>query len=169
MIVLAGLATLAAGLATFAIVFANSMSRGKFVCGGAIWAVWIMAAVLWTLVFVKPALAHDHNRPELNDWYKSLSSKHGPCCDGPSVDAVHLSDVDWETQNKDGSHYRARVPKTGADMEKARAGQSFESEWADVPDTAVIAEPNRAGVTLVWPRYGYSGRSIACFMPGSMT
>ena len=34
---------------------------------------------------------------------------------------------------------------------------------------AVVAEPNRAGRTMVWPLYGYSGVTIRCFMPGSMT
>ena len=39
----------------------------------------------------------------------------------------------------------------------------------DVPDEAVITEPNRIGRTMVWPIRGYLGLSIRCFMPGSMT
>ena len=39
----------------------------------------------------------------------------------------------------------------------------------DVPDDAVITEPNRAGRTMVWPIRGYQGMTIRCFMPGSMT
>ena len=70
-------------------------------------------------------------------------------------DGTALSDVDWETKNE---HYRVRI----------------EGNWIDVPDEAVIKEPNRAGVTMVWPIY-YRGMGtpvrieIRCFMPGSMT
>ena len=46
---------------------------------------------------------------------------------------------------------------------------SLTSEWYDVPDDAVITEPNRVGRTMVWPIHGYQGLSIRCFMPGSMT
>jgi hypothetical protein len=41
--------------------------------------------------------------------------------------------------------------------------------WVDVPEDAVITEPNRAGRTMVWPIWGYQGPTIRCFMPGSMT
>jgi len=41
-------------------------------------------------------------------------------------------------------------------------------EWIDVPDEAVVIEPNRVGRTMVWP-YFINGRPIIrCFMPGSM-
>jgi hypothetical protein len=42
-------------------------------------------------------------------------------------------------------------------------------QWVDVPDEAVITEPNRIGRTMVWPIRGYLGLTIRCFMPGSMT
>ena len=42
-------------------------------------------------------------------------------------------------------------------------------QWIDVPDDAVITEPNRAGRTMVWPMWGTVGISIRCFLPGSMT
>lgn len=45
------------------------------------------------------AHGHDHNHPELNAWMQTLKSGKGPCCDGS--DALHLSDVEWET-TKDG-------------------------------------------------------------------
>ena len=51
-------------------------------------------------------------------------------------------------------HYRVRV----------------DGGWVDVPDEAVISEPNRMGRTMVWPiRDGVGGLYIRCFMPGSMT
>ena len=50
-------------------------------------------------------------------------------------------------------HYRVRI----------------DGAWIDVPDEAVITEPNRIGRTMVWPIRGYLGISVRCFMPGSMT
>ena len=40
-----------------------------------------------------------------------------------------------------GGHYRVRI----------------EGEWVDVPDEAVITEPNRVGRTMVWPIKRLSG------------
>jgi hypothetical protein len=68
-----------------------------------------------------------------------------------------MADADWET--KDG-HYRVRVPK---------AVNSNEMIWADVPNNALIKEPNKAGRTKVWPLYGYEGVTVRCFMPGALT
>ena len=96
------------------------------------------------------AFAHDHDRPGLSDWYTSLRSGHGPCCDGPGKDATHLESDDWET--KDG-HYRVRINK----------------KWLDVPDTAVLKEPNKDGRTLVWLFYISGDPVVRCFIPGSMT
>lgn len=131
-----------------------------------IWA----AALLAFALSVHPIRAHDHKRPHLDGWYQGLRSPAGaPCCDGPHVDAMHLKDVDWTAQGKPGFQYRARIPKTGADMDKARRGERFESEWVDVPDSAVLDQPNLDGMTLVWPTYGYGGKTVRCFMPGPMT
>jgi len=49
----------------------------------------------------------------------------------------------------------------------------IEGEWWDVPDEAVIKEPNRAGRTMVWPVYHWAVGAplrleIRCFMPGTM-
>lgn len=89
----------------------------------------------------------------LHNWFESLQSSKGPCCS--DADGTALSDVDWEA--KDG-HYRVRI----------------EGQWWEVPDEAVIKEPNRAGRTMVWPVYYRSVGAplrldIRCFMPGSMT
>jgi hypothetical protein len=89
----------------------------------------------------------------LKGWFDSLRSDKGPCCS--DADGTVLSDVDWES--KDG-HYRVRI----------------QGQWLDVPDDAVIKEPNRAGRTMVWPNYvspngGPVRIDIRCFMPGSMT
>jgi hypothetical protein len=93
----------------------------------------------------------------LKPWFDSLKSKNGPCCS--DADGTALADVDWRT--RDGK-YQVRL----------------EGEWIDVPDDAVITEPNRAGRTMVWPMRGtfssngtlqsFEGITIRCFMPGSM-
>jgi hypothetical protein len=86
--------------------------------------------------------------PDMKAWFDSLASRKGPCCS--DADGSAVSDVDWETQ---GGRYRVRI----------------EGEWVDVPEEAVITEPNRVGRTMVWPIRGYLGLTIRCFMPGSMT
>jgi hypothetical protein len=103
------------------------------------------------MAFIASAFAHDHNRPELDGWFKALSSSRGPCCDGS--EALRLEDVDWDT--KDG-HYRVRI----------------DGEWVDVPDNAVLDGPNRAGYTAVWPYQtreldGTVKTQIRCFLRGA--
>lgn len=97
---------------------------------------------------------------DLKAWFDGLRSGKGPCCS--DADGSALSDTDWES--KDG-HYRVRVPRYGYGLD----GQKQELIWVDVPEEAVISEPNRVGRTMVWPIYGYTGVAIRCFMPGSMT
>ncbi len=94
--------------------------------------------------------AHDHRRPDLTPWFESLRSKGGvACCDGK--DGTSLDDPDWSV---DGGRYRVRI-----------GGQ-----WHDVPDEALITEPNRVGHAMVWPvTYRDGSIHIRCFMPGSMT
>jgi hypothetical protein len=101
-----------------------------------------------------------NTNPELKAWFDGLRSGKGPCCS--DADGSAISDSDWET--KDG-HYRVRVPRYGYVID----GQPQELVWVDVPEEAVISEPNRVGRTMVWPIYGYMGVTIRCFMPGSMT
>jgi hypothetical protein len=89
----------------------------------------------------------------LKGWFDSLRSGKGPCCS--DADGTALADVDWEAK---GGRYRVRI----------------EGQWWDVPDDAVIKEPNRVGRTMVWPVYispmgGPVRIDIRCFMPGSMT
>jgi hypothetical protein len=110
------------------------------------------AALLIALV-APPAAARDRGQfvnssPEMKAWFDGLRSGKGPCCS--DADGSAVSDVDWETRN---GHYRVRI----------------DGEWVDVPDEAVITEPNRVGRTMVWPIRGYFGIAIRCFMPGSMT
>ena len=111
-----------------------------------------IGVVIVLLVWDFAAHAHDHSRPELNSWFESLKSGKGPCCS--DADGTALSDADWEVRN---GHYRVRI----------------KGQWWDVPDEAVIKEPNRAGRTMVWPFYNWTlGKAlqidIRCFIPGVM-
>jgi hypothetical protein len=58
-------------------------------------------------------------------------------------------DSDWEVVN---SHYRVFL----------------DGQWLDVPDDAVLTQPNLYGRTVVWPIKMFTGMTIRCFIPGSM-
>lgn len=106
-----------------------------------------------TTLLCTSAMAHDHARPDLNSWFDGLKSGMGPCCS--NADGTALADVDWEAK---GGRYRVRI----------------EGMWWEVPDDAVVKEPNRDGRTMVWPVYNHGlggdlGITIRCFMPGAYT
>lgn len=86
------------------------------------------------LTTASPLFARDRGQfanstPEMKAWFDALKSGRGPCCS--DADGMVVSDGDWDT--KDG-RYRVRL----------------DGEWADVPDDAVVKEPNRAGRAMVW-------------------
>jgi hypothetical protein len=121
-------------------------------------AVRVSCAMLSVALVTSSSHARDRGQytsssPELKAWFDSLRSGKGPCCS--DADGTAISDADWESKN---GHYRVRIPNNTGEM-----------EWIDVPDEAVITEPNRIGRTMVWPIRGYLGMTIRCFMPGSMT
>lgn len=110
-------------------------------------AIVTVGVVIVLILVVSPSRAHDHNRPALNDWLKSLHSKSKAwCCDGNDTDAIE----DWETK---GDRYRVK----------------FRGQWFDVPDSAIVDGPNKGSDAMLWMNKGYSGFSVRCFMPGSMT
>jgi len=84
----------------------------------------------------------------LKPWFDSLRSGRGLCCS--DADGVVISDPDWDSRD---GHFRVRL----------------DGEWIDVPDDAVIKEPNRVGRAMVWPIRGALGTSVRCFLPGSMS
>ena len=113
--------------------------------------------IAWLLLTSGPVLARDpggtYAASPLKSWFDKLRSGKGPCCS--DADGTALSDVDWESLD---GHYRVRI----------------ENRWWDVPDEAVILEPNMAGRTMVWPVYHRAIGTplqieIRCFIPGSMT
>jgi hypothetical protein len=122
----------------------------------------LLAGLVATLTLVTSmAIGRDldgrYKESPLHEWFEHLASGKGLCCS--FADGHVVEDVDWKT-TADGKHYRVRVPLSVG---------STQTSWVDVPDEAVITEPNRAGRTMVWPLYGIGGVSIRCFMPGSMT
>jgi hypothetical protein len=111
----------------------------------------ILICLLWSHAYPRDIDGRYAANP-LKGWFDKLSSGKGPCCS--DADGNVVVDADWES--KDG-HYRVRL----------------DGEWYDVPDDAVIVEPNRDGRTIVWPIGYWDGvkhtYGIRCFMPGSMT
>ena len=84
----------------------------------------------------------------LKSGFDHLASGRGLCCS--MADGESVADPDWDSKE---GHYRVRL----------------DNNWIDVPDDAVITEPNRAGRTMVWP-LRYDGQIVVrCFIPGSMT
>lgn len=135
------------------------MTRGEIKEALVMWAgaILMLGTVGLALCYCTPANARDDGRyaqSPLKPWFDSLKSGRGPCCS--DADGSAVSDADWETA-KDG-HYRVMIL----------------GEWWDVPDEAVIKEPNRAGRTMVWPVYTHDLQGklkveIRCFMPGMMS
>ena len=112
-----------------------------------------MRFLLLALLISSSAFARDDGRyassnPELKNWFDQLSSKRGRCCS--DADGHAVSDVDWESKN---GHYRVR----------------FKDQWYDVPDAAVVTEPNLVGRTMIWSVQYQNNIYIHCFMPGPMT
>jgi hypothetical protein len=88
-----------------------------------------------------------HDNSPLKSWFESLQSQFGKCC--TDFDGYIVSDVDWESNR---GRYRVRI----------------DNEWVDVPDGAVITQPNRFGRTMVWRHYIDGHPRVRCFMPGNM-
>jgi hypothetical protein len=85
--------------------------------------------------------------PALHAWFDKLRSAHGLCCS--FIDGRRVEDPDWTVEK---GHYRVRI----------------DGNWIDVPDDAVIQEPNRAGFVVVWPMTDSGGRiSVRCFLRGT--
>lgn len=102
------------------------------------------------LALTLPLQARDDGRyanSALKPWFDSLRSGRGPCCS--DADGSAVSDVDWDS---DRGHYRVRI----------------EGVWIDVPEDAVITEPNRAGRAMVWPMWNEGRVQIRCFIAGPM-
>ncbi len=105
----------------------------------------VTLAMLAILFFAVRASAHDHDHPELADWYMSLHAKGGAwCCDGKDAETVD----EWKTAD---GHYSARVG----------------DEWVAIPDDAVVEGPNRAIDAKIWLKHMDGHPQARCFIPGA--
>lgn len=116
----------------------------------------ILAALIWLLLPSQPA-AHDMKHPELSDWYTTLRSGKGPCCDGTSKETVHLTPDQWRIVD---GHYQVYI-----NQHMDGSGQSL---WVTVPDDAIVHQSNLAGEAIVWPVWG-SEPWVRCFLPGDLS
>ncbi len=96
------------------------------------------------------ALAHEEMGPRIDAWAKSLRSKSGESCCA-AADGWRATEVTWDIGT---GRYRVMI----------------EGEWQDVPDSAVVEGPNRAGFAMVWWYTQWEGgalkKRIRCFIPG---
>lgn len=122
----------------------------------------VVALILLCAVAFARDLDGRYAASPLKGWFDGLKSKKGLCCS--FADGAVVEDADWKSQD---GHYVVRLP---------------DGNWYDVPDDAVINEPNRAGRTMVWPytetgmtteggsspSHAYTLTRIRCFIPGLM-
>jgi hypothetical protein len=102
-----------------------------------------MRAAVFFLLLISPALARDDGRyanNPLKQWFDSLKSGKGFCC----------SDADGKETEYDIRLSKYWVPVNGI--------------WTEVPEDAVIAEPNKFGRPMLWLD---PWQKIQCFIPGS--
>jgi hypothetical protein len=121
----------------------------------------ILSALLIGSIAVRSAGAHDDGQfaadPAMHAWFDHLASGKGMCCS--FADGVSIQDVDWDT---DCVPQNASV---GAVVCRYRV--RLDGQWIEVPDAAVVTEPNKFGPAVVWPYKDYQGvTQIRCFMPG---
>ncbi|HWT80866.1 MAG TPA: hypothetical protein VN203_09060 [Candidatus Acidoferrum sp.] len=107
-----------------------------------------MIAIAPLLVWGTLSLQRVHDSGPLKEWFNGLHSQKGYCCS--NSDGRVLSNVDWIVRD---GHYWVLL----------------EGRWTEVPDGAVLHEPNLAGPTMVWPLYVDGRMVVRCFMPGSGT
>ena len=115
--------------------------------------VFSLAFIVVVACFVGRVTARDldvrYANSPLKPWFDHLASGRGLCCS--MADGETVADPDWDSKV---GHYRVRL----------------DGWWIEVPDDAVITEPNLFGRTMVWPvRFEGQNIVIRCFMPGSMT
>lgn len=109
--------------------------------------IFVSLILLLMALLIHPVRAHDHARPGLVEWLKTLKNQNKDlCCDGTDTDAIDA----WEA---DGRRFRVK----------------FRGEWYEVPESAMVDGPNKSGGALLWMNKGYIGYSVRCFMPGTLS
>jgi hypothetical protein len=102
---------------------------------------------------------HDHHRPDLKAWFQSLKSESGvACCDDGEAEHVEAA---WDMAR---GGYKVFL--------KNPAKPNESGKWFDVPDHAIVKQPNLNGVAMAWwyPFYDVDGTmtpQVRCFIPGA--
>lgn len=99
--------------------------------------------ILFAVLLIAGGFAHARDldgryaQSPLKEWFDGLKSGKGPCCS--DADGSAVSDADWRVK---GGHYQVR-------LDVSRVAPTIDMQWIDVPDEAVITEPNLADKTMV--------------------
>lgn len=129
----------------------------------------VFVAVFLVIVLVAVALARDDGRwkgmdPALHRWFESLASGKGPCCS--FADGQQIDNVDWDTLGGTGEGGNNNCT-SDIGCGNGRYRVHLYGKWIVVPDTAVITQPNKAGIPVVWPYIDADATiQIRCFLPG---
>jgi hypothetical protein len=118
--------------------------------------------IFFILVTYSVVFAHVHDRPDLDQWFQGLKSSGGmPCC--ANSDAAVLKDPDWKSDSGD-----CQITPIGMNNDKS-SGYCvyFKDAWWLVPERALVLQPNKFGLALLWQTEDPGGLFIRCFMPGT--
>jgi hypothetical protein len=109
-------------------------------------ALTVMVVLIALLYSIRISVAHDHNHPEQEEWFRSLHAKGGAwCCTGDDAEIV-----DWELM---GDHYRVHLG----------------DQWMTVPEDAIVEGANKVGGARVWTYFADGHQHVRCFLPDSLT
>jgi hypothetical protein len=120
------------------------------------------------IVYSCSVRAHDHNRPDLDQWYRGLGSGRSPCCTG-AEEGVKLVDADWRMEHLDECKVTDGQVYGGNALGTQYCVRMYDVWWL-VPDSAVVKGVNLEGVAIVWPLISYGVNDaklvdIRCFLP----
>jgi len=124
------------------------MAVGICIVFTVILAIWIL---IW-LASASFAHAHDMDHPERTPWMAALQNGAGVlCCD--ITDNNVVKDVMWDTfRDQEGvAHYEIFI----------------ENGWVQVPDSVVVKDPNKFGISLAWVYHSDGIVHVRCFLPAS--
>jgi hypothetical protein len=128
----------------------------------------IAIVVIFFFMSIHSAQAHDHNRTDLDQWYRGLGSGRSPCCTGKE-EGTKLLDADWRMDHLDDCKVTDGQVYGGNALGTQYCVRMYDVWWL-VPDSAIVKGVNLEGVAIVWPLIGYGINNtkqvnIRCFMP----